>query len=276
LTAHDVTVEVEKLSDGPGDRVLVLDFLGNRSVYGSQGAGAARLGHKLAALCEGHRPVYQADPVSDLSLTEKYTPLDDLAESYRDSFAKAATGGSGITVVGYCATAALAMCLADRLAKPQQIRTVLLQPSIPDWGEVKAEFNRLRENIGIAPAGTVDAARSVASSTAPRTVLEEMSKQLRQDIVAMAEREGLADCDALQAELLDRYRAWLGFLLCTRQAVEHGTGPELRPLVAVGPEDDASVPWAKPGSFDVMVFDFGEGGLFNNEDLLRTILACAL
>jgi len=241
---------LERVTDGDGEPiVVVIDFLGTASAGKFGGQSAGKLSQVLAARSAGRR-IYQADPVSDLTGLEEYLDLPALAVRYCRACEREGIAGTRVTVVGHCASAALAMLVAQRLAGHGRTRVVLVQPTLADWDMIGEEFSRIRASLKAAGASAPVLSRS------PRSALDEMERVLRQDLAELAGSMGLADSTAMMAELLDRYRAWLGFLLGTSEALLDRHDHALRPVVIVGADETATVPWTAPQACDIRLVEF--------------------
>ena len=197
LAADRPALSVEQLAGGDRAPVLVVDFV--------QFTSTQPLPDELARHGRGH-PVLRIDPVTDLAREPAYRPLDALADGYAEACRRQGLAGGRIAVVGHCSAAPLALALADRLAGAAEVSPVLVRPTWPDAAMVAADFRSFRDELGAA-AGPVPAAAD------PDLALRQMTVVLHDDLRAMARTQGLDPGSAVIADMLARYRAWLGFLL---------------------------------------------------------------
>lgn len=195
--ASGPTRSLDQLADGGGDPVLVVDFV--------QFSTTQQLSDDLGRHAGGH-PVYRIDPVTDLAREPGYRPLDVLADGYAETCLARGLAGGRLAVVGHCSAATLSLALADRLAGRAEVSSVLVQPTWPDQEMVAADFGSFRAELGAAAGPVPDLAD-------PDLALAQMTVVLRDDLRAMALRVGLDPASAALADMLARYRAWLGFLL---------------------------------------------------------------
>lgn len=241
-----------QLTTGAGAPILVVDF-----VPLSAGASLSSL---LGASSRGH-PVYAIDPVSDLVVHQNYLSVADLASAYAAAFLNAEPGGSPgpagpaglsgttlphIFVIGYCSAAPLALHIARLLTSTREISITLVRPSWPDATEIALEFAALRKGLGVVDPSSPN------SDGDPEDAIADMTKILHGDLISMATEHGLDIASAVLTELLNRYRAWLAFLVAGRQAEPMapagGPPPPPTPSIEVftGTADDAI-----PPEFDV-------------------------
>jgi hypothetical protein len=108
-----------------------------------------------------------------------------------------------------------------------------------------AEFSRLRASLrgndDTCPALDLD-----SSDT-----LHRMEQILRADLRTLAVNHQVDSGSDAFGELLGRYRAWLGFLLLSRDALREQWSHELTLNVITDSTDDVPVPWFEPQSYEV-------------------------
>jgi pimeloyl-ACP methyl ester carboxylesterase len=239
VTASGLHVQSLRPAPGGGHALLVVEFLGVE--------GGGTLAGDLAGGTAG-TGVYRLDPVSGMadSPNRSLPGIPALAADYASALS--AVGASAFTVVGYCGGAALTTAIVSELAKlgADVRRCVLLAPGFPRAADVQAEFDTMLAKVECAggfvlPVGTVtaDAVQAAAMT------------HLDAGLTDLADRLGLErdEAEVFMADLSDRYRAWLGFLLMSASA-DTSTGLpcrtiEISPLdhVAGGGPERAFVPW---------------------------------
>ncbi|WP_167343997.1 hypothetical protein [Streptomyces violaceorubidus] len=218
---------IDQLSAGSAEPVLVVDFI--------DFSAARQLSQTLGNRTEDN-PVYCLDPVSDLARDSAYWPLDALAEGYADLWLKSGPAGPRLTVVGYCSAAALSWTIAARLADQVATRLLLVQPTWPDAQFVSTSFGELRANL----SGEPSAAPELAAD--PDQALRQMQRLLRDDLHLMAERAGMDATSPTLDELMDRYRAWLSFVLAGSAARARPMPTRPRPTILVTADAEPCVP----------------------------------
>ncbi|MET8079259.1 hypothetical protein [Streptomyces sp. NPDC005303] len=228
---------LERLAEGSGTPVLVVDFL--------QFTAARSLGSVLA-VPGGGRPVFRADPVGDLTGTRDCADLAELADEYAKlCVGLTAFAGRPPLVVGYCSAAALALRVAERLGGPYgpPCHCVLVQPTWPTerkaWDDVESFRAQWTDGEPPAPCGPRPGGRE------PEAVLSHMMSVLETETAAAATRRGLGrpEGQALVRDLLDRYRAWLGFQLAVAHDVRTGPAPVTAPRLVGGSDDRLDLAW---------------------------------
>lgn len=174
-------------------------------------SAAPRFSELLSARSDGHA-VYQVDPLAALSQDRPYVSLPELAAGYAEAFASARPPAGRVFVVGHCSAAALSLRITKLLAASRQVTAILLQPTWPDDRHVMNVFAEFQANVGsaIQPCPGLDGD--------PGIVVARMEQLLRDEMAAMAARQGLDSLNAVFADLLLRYRAWLAFVLACRNA----------------------------------------------------------
>jgi hypothetical protein len=214
-------------SGGEGPTILVVDFV--------PFSAAQRFGALLSAQDTG-RTIYQIDPVTDLMASSSYVPLPDLAAVYAQAFSDEAFShrppmDRRTVVVGHCSAAALALLIADELARRCQVSPLLVRPIMPGPEMIRTEFARCEARLGsvAGPPPSLDGA--------PAAVLERMAARLHDDLMAMATAEGLDTSSSTLSELLARYRSWLGFLVASNRSTV-SAAPAHRPVRVVRSGDD--------------------------------------
>jgi hypothetical protein len=219
VPADHPVLALDRLAAGPGDPLLVVDFV--------QFSAARQLSEELAEHA-GDRPVHRIDPVTDLARDPDYRPFGALVDGYAALCRERGLAGRRLTVVGQCSAAPLAVALAGRLGGPDRVRPVLVEPSWPDAAMVAGDLRTFRTELGAEPGPDPE------PDPDPARALRRMVALLREDLAAMARRSELDPASAVLADLLARYRAWLGFLLASS-------------TVPAPPEPPVVVPAADPG-----------------------------
>jgi hypothetical protein len=251
---------VDQLTTGPGDPVLVVDFI--------EFSAAQRLSEVLSRQATGN-PVYRLDPVTDLTRDSAYWPLDKLADGYADLWLAHGPGRPRLAVVGYCSAAALAWCIAARLASLVQLGFVLVRPTWPDAQLISAEFADFRADLG----GETTAVPDLEAD--PELALRQMQRVLRDDLHVMAAGSGLDPASPSLTELLDRYRAWLGFLLSSSEAQRRPWPGALHPHVLVGADTEPLVLHADSVAYEIVRCPVPGHALMDDANLADSVLTCA-
>lgn len=214
MPADDPVLSLDRLAAGPGEPVLVVDFV--------QFSAARQLSEELAEHA-GDRPVHRIDPVTDLARDPDFRPFGALVDGYAALCRQHGLPGGRLTVVGQCSAAPLAVALAARLGGPDRVRAVLVQPSWPDAAMVAGDLRTFRTELGADPGPAPEPGPD------PSSALRRMVALLRDDLAAMARRTELDPASAVLADLLARYRAWLGFLLASSTAPAPADPPVVVP-----------------------------------------------
>lgn len=196
---------ITRLAAGEREPLLVVDFDGFTD--------APNLSVLLAEQASD-RPVYQVDPIGFLSGRRPYLPLPDLAAAAAGAFASCGEASERTFVVGYCSSAALALRIAGLTATASTGTVLLVRPTWPDEQMVTDTFDQICEGIGGS------ARQCPGLDGDPAEVLAAMTGILAEELAALAERMGLGQSAEPFSELLDRYHAWLGFLLASRADIE--------------------------------------------------------
>lgn len=235
------------LGPGAGEPVVVADFV--------RFSTAPRFS-ELVRAAAGDRPVWAIDPVTDLAQFHDYVPLEDLADGYAAALASEDLA-DGVTIMGFCAAAALALTLGERLAGAGPAQIVLATPMWADDAMIEADFAEFRADLHgsrWAP-GPGQPVLPHSGGTGPAT-LGDLIRVLRADLAEVAQAAGLAETGSGITDLLGRYRAWLGFLLASqaaagqRTAAPPATGPPV--TVLCRPGERLAVPGLAPGSYQVV------------------------
>jgi hypothetical protein len=238
MTVRDHSpLTIDQLVGGPNEPILVVDFI--------QFSAARPLSEILGSHSQDH-PVYRADPVTDLTRDQAYWPLDELADGYSALCRQRGLGRGRLIIVGYCSAAGLSGQITARLARQADLSLFLVDPVWPDAELTAEHFMSFRASLGAtpspAPGGHAD----------PRLALRDMLDVLRDDLHAMALSRGLDPVSPSLGDLLERYRAWLGFLLAS-QAVRGRPWPDgVHPQVLPGADGELLIPHAEPGSYRVI------------------------
>ena len=180
---------VERLADGPGPQVIVIDF--------AQFSEENTLADTLAAHSYGHR-LYLADPVAAASPEGR---LGALADAYAEEFDR--LGLRPALLIGNCSAAVLALLVAERLREAGRPPAVaLVEPTRVTGEHLRAELDRVRSGLG-------------AGGPLPAELTEEaVLATLESDLVAKLRADGLPeeDVELCVGMLVERYRSWFGFL----------------------------------------------------------------
>jgi hypothetical protein len=187
---------ISTLIEGPRTPVLVVDF----RLFGVD----ATLAGLLASGPRGHG-IYRVDPVTDLAATGRMVGLDEVAERYAEQAER--SGLMPGIVVAYCSAASLAMRIAARLGG---VRTVLVDPTWVDDGEVRTAVSSVRTALGLPHGAALADVSSVPS------IMSALSADLVRKLIA----DGLDDeeRELVLPMLEQQLAAWFGFLVATRSA----------------------------------------------------------
>jgi hypothetical protein len=226
----------ERLNDGDAEPVIVADFV--------RFSGTPRFSAVLSSGDHRH-PIYAVDPVTDLARSGAYLPLADLAAGYADEFLAANATPGRTVVIGYCTAAALALRIAGRLGATTDVLAVLVRPMWPDADMIRSDFAEFRAGMGAAEVPAPDLGGD------PGATLRRLERVLEADLHAVARAHGLDESSSALPEMLARYRAWLGFLLTSRSAIEQSWRGELPLKVLTGAAGCTYVPWFDHGSYKV-------------------------
>jgi hypothetical protein len=251
---------LDQLTGGTEDPVLVVDFV--------QFSSARLLSEELSTHSNGH-PVYRIDPVTDLARDQTYRPLDVLAEGYVAECIQQGLARRRLAVVGYCSAAALSLCIAARLAGFSKAGSILVQPTWPDAEMIAADFGSFRADLGAKADSFPD------PDADPDLALRQMQGVLHDDLRAMAAVHGLDPGSAALAEMLARYRSWLGFLLSSSDALRRPWRHEIRPHVLLGADADPVMPWFGADAYRVIRLPVSDKALLSDAKLADWVLASA-
>ncbi|HVB42692.1 MAG TPA: hypothetical protein VNF47_08310, partial [Streptosporangiaceae bacterium] len=151
------------------------------------------------------------------------------------------------SVVGQC------LCRRHRCTGCQQevtalagcggISLVYARPTVPDAAAIATELSRIRANLGAA--GQPVASGTTASD--PASALSAMISILDGDLKALAAASGACLLEDVIAELMDRYRAWLGFLLASRDQPAGPPGGQMTARIAIADGDTIPPALMAPG-----------------------------
>jgi hypothetical protein len=191
---------ITRLAAGEGEPLFVVDF--------DDFTDAPNLSVLLADQADD-RSVYQVDPIGLLS-GRRYLPLPDLAAAAAEAFAACGDACQQIFVVGYCSAAALALRIGRLIAPSRNVTVLLARPAWPDDQLVTAMFDHICEHIGRS------ARQCPCLDGDPSEVLGAMTELLGEELAGLADQMGLGQSPEPFGDLLDRYHAWLAFLLACR------------------------------------------------------------
>lgn len=229
-------------------------------------SGTPRFSKLFSADNDGH-PIYAVDPVTDLARSGAYAPLAELAAGYADAFLAANATPGRTVVIGYCSTAALSLRIAGRLAAATDVLTVLARPMWPDADMIHSDFAEFRASLGVTDGPCPDLDGD------PYVTLSRLEQVLHADLRAVARAHGLDESDSTVADLLARYRAWLGFLLTSRSALRRPWRGEVPLDVLADTADCTHVPWFERGSYQVTRLPLPDDELMAMANLAKSSLA---
>jgi hypothetical protein len=223
----------------------------------------------LIAEHSADHPVHGIDPIAELVGRDTYTPLTAQVSrltARAAKFIEASQTRSRVAVIGYCSAAALSLRLAASLAETRQVVALLIRPVWPGTAMIGDELRRLRRNLSAEHAVTPDLDGNGDAA------LRVMTDLLQADIRAMAVSHDIGESDDSLGELLAQYRAWLGFLLSSRDALRE-PWPRVVPLhVLTDAPDGVSVPWRELSSYAVTVRPAAGSRRARDEELARLAL----
>jgi hypothetical protein len=255
-----IRLEPRSLTNGHAAPILVADF--------QPFSATARLSDLMCGDARDH-PIYQIDPLSDLSQRCAYLPLIQIADEYADAFQAAEPAGSELYVVGYCSAATLALHIARLLAVPRNVATILVRPAWPDTALVQSQFAEFRADLGGARQGCPDL------DCDPSQVIAEMEEVLRADLAALATTRGLGRTNPALTELLERYRAWLAFLLATRNGLPLPWALQERVMVLTGTAEPVTIPWGGASTCEITRLRSLNAEPFVSSELVDAVLMLA-
>jgi hypothetical protein len=163
--------------------------------------------------------VWHIDPVRDLATIVEPPSFVDMVAGYVHELVE--RHDQPTVVVGYCSAAELARGIAAELTRTgRPSLDVIVEPVWPDAGTLGAEFRTLRKGLGLD-----------GGEWAPCDFAAMMST-LDFDLRALARADGLdaTDEDDFVSLLLNRYRAWLGYLFACSTRPPAGSVSALRIL----------------------------------------------
>lgn len=221
---------LERIVDGDLEPVILVDF--------AQFTDAGTVANLLGTADAG-RGVYRADAVQDFEAAGGTMSLAQLADGYAREAAE--LPGKPVAVVGYCSAATLAMELANRLP---DTAVILVEPSWLTPDLIGAEAQGLRATLGAQHAGT---------AFAEPVTLSAVLDTLHADLVRKFTAEGLSDdeLDMCVSMMVERYRAWFGFLFTSAETPLSRLD---RPVTIVMSQDGNHGVWPSwpPGSADAI------------------------
>jgi pimeloyl-ACP methyl ester carboxylesterase len=222
---------LERIVDGDLEPVILVDF--------AQFTATDTVANLLGTADAG-RGVYRADAVQDFEAAGGTMSLDQLADGYAREAAE--LPGKPAAVVGYCSAATLAMELANRLP---DTAVILVEPSWLTPDLIGAEAQGLRATLGAPDGPGIGFAEPLTLSAVVDT--------LHADLVRKFTAEGLSDdeLDMCVSLMVERYRAWFGFLFTSAETPL----PRLdRPVTIVMSRDGNHGVWPSwpPGSADAI------------------------
>ncbi len=253
-------LQPRSLTKGHAAPILVADF--------QPFSATARLSDLMRTDAHNH-PIYQIDPLSDLSQRGAYLPLTDIADEYADAIQAAEPVCSEFYVVGYCSAAALALHIARLLAGPRKVATILVRPAWPDTALVQRQFAEFRADLGGAPQRCPDL------DCDPSQVIAQMERVLRADLAALATARGLGRTNPALTELLERYRAWLALLLATRNGLPLPWALQERVMVLTGTAEPVTIPWGGASTCEITRLPSLSAEPFVSPELVDAVLALA-
>ena len=208
--------------------------------------------------------VYPVDVVHDYVGRDGNPTIPDLAEQHAAELLS--RDHSPVVVVGYCAAAMLTRHLVGALAGHGHTATeILVEPTWPTWETIVAEFRRLRLQLGVRRVDD----RPLEWSVAGWQAVEGMLTVLREDIeqVSRDQRLSARESELFVKAFLDKYRAWLAFLVSTAAS----RWPDVPCDIGILAEDSTSHVVAH----DLMHVPVARADLFRTPIVRNRILAAA-
>jgi hypothetical protein len=256
--ASDIELQPERLSAGDGPPIFVADF----QAYSS----APRLSQLMAS--QGSRnPIFRVDPVTDLARDGfDHITLPVLARAYADGFLSTGINPAAAVVVGYCSAGALALHVAGRLASQGDVPVVLVRPTWPDTAMIIARFAKFQSDLGVTERFIPRFGED------PLTTIREVAQVLHGNMLSWAVRVGLDQSSPELHELLARCRAWLSFLLATRNALETSWASEVRLDVLATTRGESIVPGRPAETYQTTRLPFPEREPVITAELSRFVL----
>jgi hypothetical protein len=192
---------LHRLSPGHTNPILVADF--------QPLSDTPRLSEMLAETIHD-KPIFQIDPITELTGSRHYIPLPELATTTANHFLDSGANHGHITVIGHCSSSALAVNIADRLAPTHTVTAVLVQPAWPDDTLIRIKFNEYLAKFSRTTRPLPDL------NVDPSAVITTMEQLFHNEISTLAATLNLASAVGAFTDLLLWYRAWLAFLLACR------------------------------------------------------------
>jgi hypothetical protein len=198
---------LRRLSPGDADPILVADFQAMSM--------APRLSEMLSEHIPG-RAVFQIDPIGMLSEDRLYVPLPELAAACVEELYASGAGAGAALVIGHCSAAPLALRVASLLTPARSVTAVLVNPTWPDDDHVMEKYAEFLAKFGYTtcPAPDLD--------LDPKLVVSAMEQVLLDEVIALAARRGITSSAGALSDLTVWYRAWLAFLLASRNDKQIG------------------------------------------------------
>jgi hypothetical protein len=199
---------LKSLNPAPGQGIVVVDFV-RFTANGS-------LGGLLRSSGFPHR-VDLVDAVSDLT-TAAHRSIGELAEAYGEAILR--SGHRPSLIAAFCSASRLGLKIADHLAASfARPRVVLVEPSWPDDTSIATDLQNLYASIG--GEGQI----SVCADLPTADRLTAMCAILERRLRTLVAGDDPDEAEDVVAGLLGRYRAWLSFVLATRDD-ELSAGPD--------------------------------------------------
>jgi hypothetical protein len=220
---------VDRLSDGSGDPVLVVDFV--------KFSGDRTLGDLVSQALPG-RPVLRADAVADLSGVAGLVTVPELAAGYVDLLAGQ---DQPALLIGYCSAAPLTMALAASWARLSTVPDiVLVAPVVPARADVLDSLAEIRTSLGQARDG-----QPPDLPADPGQAVTAISDLVRHDVGEVVRTQGFTPAEAaiMTEQMAARYLAWLNFQLSASVAGHPATSLPARLLLAQDLGADQSGRW---------------------------------
>jgi hypothetical protein len=229
-------------------------------------------GHNFGHLFQGARLeryrgcLYRIDPLSR-GTADPLAPLEERAGGFAEAIREL---DRPTVVLAYCLGTKFAQCLVDECTKSgADIRTLILfDPVLAEARDVAGAYAYLIENLGSADGGLTRAAILRALDSVGVGALELMNASLSRTIERSLATRAISkhDIPGLRDQLLDRYSAWLAFLIQSWRTAPVDVATSVACFLTDERWDPSSVsPTIRAGTVAVASGDSGTP--FDNESL---------